>query len=472
MVENATMNGRQSKQNIGLIIGIAILILTALLPAPAGLSVAGKNSIGLLVSGIVMWVTEALPLAISAMMLMILLPFYGVTPQLSDVFKDFVSPVIFFIIATFALTTIIIKTPLATRLTRRLVGWAGDSSEKLVLGFMIGVAFLSAVMSNVPTTLLFMALGIAILQANNAQVGKSNLGKCIMIGIPFAAMLGGAATPAGTAINIMAMYLLEQATSIHITFLGWMVMGIPIVVIMVLVSWWYLIKVFPPEKISHTNMSYLYDDPASLGPLSGQEKKVITIITAMLVLWISSTWVPWLDTTTVAIAGLVTMFLPGINVITWDEFISDVSWEIVLLIGGVQSLAAGILNTGAADWMVSSFITVAAQWGSVLTTAAASTLMAFMHVIIPVGPAIAGMSVIPMAGVASSIGANPVVYVMLTAFMSGITFLLPIDCVPLITYSRGYYSMGNFIRAGWFPTVVLILLCTFLLPPLAALAGY
>lgn len=465
------MVNMDKKKLTGLILGIAILVLIWIIPAPTGLPPAGKNALGLLIAGIIFWVTEVVPLSISAMFLMVMLPFYGVTAKLADVFKDFMSPVIFFVIATFGMTTIIMTTNLATRLTGKLLTWAGDNSKKLVLGFIAASALLSTVMSNVPTCALFLALALTVLECTGAKPGQSNLGKCLMIGIPFGVMIGGGATPAGTSINIMAMSLLEQSSKIHITFLGWMIMAVPMTVIMVLISWWCLVTIFKPEPIKLSDLESMHKAVQDLGPMSIKEKKVIYIILAMLVLWILSTWFPVLDTTMVAILGLVVMFLPGINVINWTEFVGGVSWNIVLLIGGVQAIATGILKGGAAAWMVNTVLAGAAHWGATLTNLGASILMTIMHALIPVGPAIVGMSTAPIAGVAGLAGTSAAGLTVMVAFMSAITFILPIDCVPLLTYGKGYYTMGDFIKAGLIPTIALILYCTFILPMLAALIG-
>src|SRR5690606_22479032 len=131
-----------------------------------------------------------------------------------------------------------------------------------------------------------------------------------------------------------------------------------------------LVNIFKPEPISKQDLKSIQDEIAEVGPMSTQEKKVVGIISIMVVLWVASTWIPALDIYTVAIAGLVAMFLPGINVLTWEEFVDGVSWNIVMLIGGAQAIAAGLLNNGAADWIVNTALAGAAEWGATLTSLA------------------------------------------------------------------------------------------------------
>ncbi len=458
------------KKWLGLGLGILIMVIAHFLPETAGLTQAGKMAIAILLTGIVLWVTEVMPLAITALLLMVCLPYFDIL-NWSTTWSKFISSVIFFVIATFAITVALIKTSLATRIAGVLVRWSKGDPKGLVLGFMVGSALLSSVCNNVPTCSLFMSLALSILITDNAIPGKSNLGKCLMIGIPFGTMIGGAMTPAGTSINIMAIGLLEEATGMTISFLDWMLMGIPFAVIMVPISWLSLIMIFKPEAISQKSEDTINNMVISAGRLTSQEKKIIAIIGVMLVAWIASTWVPWLDATGIAVMGLIAFFFPGIEVLTWDEFVKGVSWEVILMIGGVQAVAAGIMATGAANWLVDGIMAGAANWSTPMLAGAAASVMTILHAICPVGPAICGMATVPISGLALLAGASPAVLTMIVALGAAITFILPLDCVPLITYSKGYYKMGDMVKAGIVPTFAMILVCAFVLPVLGTLIG-
>jgi len=161
-----------------------------------------------------------------------------------------------------------------------------------------------------------------------------------------------------------------------------------------------------------------------------------------------------------------------VDLLTFDELVKGVSWNVVLLIGGVQSLAAAIVSSGAATWIVKSVMNVVAGASDTAIMGGTSILVAILHIIIPVGPAIAGMTTIPLADIATMTGISPVAMVVMVAFWSAISFVLPIDCVPLITYGLGYYKMTDMIKVGWFPTIVLVAYCTFVLPVIAKMLGY
>ncbi len=459
-----------NKKWVGLIIAILVVVLAYFLPAGANLSQPGKMSLAILVAGIVLWVMEVMPLAVTAFLLMVCLPYFGILDW-HTTWAKFISPVIFFVIATFAITVALLKTNLATRIAGILISWSKGEPKKLVLGFIVGTALLSSVCNNVPACSLFMGLALSILTANGSSPGKSNLGKCLMIGVPFGAMLGGAMTPAGTSINIMAMGLLKQGTGIDISFLDWMLFGVPFAILMIPFCWLSLILIFKPEPVSDEAINSINELVAKAGKLEKNEIKILVIILTLLVLWIASTWVSWLDATGIAVMGLVAMFFPGIEVITWDEFVKGVSWEVVIMIGGVQSVASGILATGAASWLVHTALADSAVWGGTILAGAVATVVSILHVVCPVGPAIAGMATVPIAELAKLAGASPIVFTVIVGFGAAITFILPLDCVPLITYGKGYYRMGEMVKAGLFPTLCLIVICALFMPLIGHMVG-
>lgn len=459
------------KRQISLLIALAVLAVFCFMPVPEGLTRPGTIAIGLLLTGMVMWITEAIPLAISAFLLMVLMPYLGVM-TFPNVWAKFISSVIFFVIAAFGLTVALMKTNIPLRITATLMKWSGPNSKKLVFGFLCCTALLSTIVTNTANCALFMGLALALLKGNNAVPGVSNLGKCLMMGIPMASMIGGGVTPAGVSINIMVLGMVNAHTGMNISFLDWVIMGLPMAIIMLPVVWFCLVTAFKPENISPEALQGILKQAKELGPMNLVEKKVLSIVVLMLIFWVASSWFPKIDATAVALIGLVVMFLPGVDVLTFEELTKGVSWTVVLLIGGVQSLAAGILSTGAATWMVKSVMSMVAGASNTAIMAGASTLMAFLHVIIPVGPAIAGMTAIPFADIAAMTGISPAAMAIMIAFWSAITFVLPLDCVPLITLGLGYYKMTDFVKAGWLPTIVLIAYTTLVLPVLAKMLGY
>jgi len=463
---------RINKTTKELVTGIIVIFLfasTRFAPLPEGLTREGLTAIIFLIGAIILWVTEILPIAVSTFLVVTALPFFGVMP-LADVFSSFANTVFFFVLATFALTAALVNTDLPERIASLVLRWAGNNSRKLVLGFSIGTAVLSAIMSNVPTCALFASLSITIIKANsNAGPGETNLGRALMICVPAGAVLGGFMTPAGGPTNIVAINLLEETLGIRITFLEWMIVGIPVGIVGVLIAAFVTTAVWKPEPITNEAIEFANKTISNLGAMSAKEKKTIIIIAITFTLWVMSTWFPVLNTTAIALFGMVAFFLPGIRVLDWKKFSDNASWDVLFLIGGVNSLAAAALTTGAATWLVNSALSGAAAWPSFVTILVVSAIGCVLHIIIPSGPAVTGLAVVPMITVATMCGLNPVMITMLTAFWGGVTFMLPTDAVAALTYRYRYYKIGEMVKSGWIVTVVMVVVAAAAIPPLVML---
>jgi solute carrier family 13 (sodium-dependent dicarboxylate transporter), member 2/3/5 len=434
-----------TKKVIGILLAALLLVIFYYIDPPTGLSENGKNVLGLLLAGLTLWITEAIPVAVTALFMIIMQPVLNVD-SLSTAFKSFMSPVIFFVLATFGLSIVIVKTPLAARIANWLIKKAGDRSERVVLAFMVGAAILSAIISNVPVTALFMGLALEVIRSGSKQANTRNLGKALMIGIPFGAMIGGMMTPAGSSINILALYLLKEYTQTSVTFVEWMLFGVPLAVVLLPIAWLILIKLIKPEPLEKGIIKKLGAEiPAGF---TKTELKVSAIIILMVGLWVISSWVKDIDITLVAMAGLILFFLPGINLLDWDEFSSGVGWDTILMIGGVTSIGAAVVQTGLGKWFVEQSLLGTVGWGIILLTIAVGTLVNVMHLVLPIAPAIATVVIPPLAELSLAANIHPAVFAVTAAFMAGCSMLLPLDAVPLITYSKRYYSMWDMFKVG------------------------
>ncbi|TWH49221.1 SLC13 family permease [Sporomusa sp. KB1] len=459
-----------TKKYIGLILGVIILACAKYMSPPAGLSPQGLLSLGILAVGIVLWICETFPSAITGLFLMILVPIFGAM-DMNSAFKSFGNTAVFFIIATFSVTITLSKTKIPDKIVARMMLWAGTDSKKLVLGFLLCTATVSTIMSNTPVALMFLGLSYPILKAVNAKPGFSNLGRCLMIGIPIAAMIGGFGTPAGTNINILTLSLFQEATGSSVSFLQWMVVGIPMYLVMTVATWFSLVKVFKPEAITAEILAELRKKTSQFGKADAYEQKVKIAITTLFVLWIAGSWVPALNTTTVAMVGLVAMFLPKIELMTWDEFCKGVPWAVVIVFGSVNVVAAAVLTNGAAKWIAGLFISSIHGMAVLPILILFSLLIVCMHAVFPVGPAAVAMFTAPMVSVATAGGFSPVITAFILAFGFGATWLLPINPVFLLTYNEGYYTMLDTLKGGLIPSLVMIVLLAIWVPFAVALIG-
>jgi len=450
---------------------VILVFLSRILPLPEGLSREGLTSIVLLIAAIVLWVSEAMNLAITTILIVSTIPFFNIMPA-GSMFSSFAGSVFFFVLATFGLTAALVTSTIPTRIAGLILRWSGQNSRKLVVGFTLGTAILSSIMSNVPTCALFASLAIAILKTDGDPVpGTSRLGKALMIGVPAGSVLGGFITPAGGPTNVLAIEILDKA-GMHVTFLDWIILGFPLAVISCIIVAVWLGIVFRPDPISQGALDKAKRMVADAGPMSGREKKMLFIIFLMFVFWISSTWVKAFNTTLIALLGMSAFFLPGVKVLTWEQFTENASWDALFMIGGVGALAQGILGSGAATWLVDTLLSGAASWSPVIVYIVISAVICCLHILIPSGPAVVGLAVMPMIVLAQSAGVSPIAAAIITAFWGGATFILPIDAVPMLTYGYGYYKIPDMVKFGWLPSIVLVFIAALFIPFMLRVLGY
>lgn len=466
----STVAKGSSKTKRAALIAIALLIIVGFhfFPLPEGLSYAGKMSIALILAGIILWITEPVPLAISGLGLMISMPLFGVLDY-TNVWVNFISSVVFFIICSFAITAALLKTKIPVKMIYYLLNWSGTSGPKIVLGFLLASTALSAFISNLPCAAMFAGIAMSILKEDQSVLGESRFGKTVMIAIPFGTALGGCITPAGSALNVLCINVLRGETGINIPFLHWVAICAPIIIITLPIAYFFLIKIFKPEDIKESTLNTIREQMGKVGPLEALDQKVVMIILITIAAWILSTWTHW-DLTAIAVACTVAFFLPGIDAITWKEFTDAIAWPVVFLIGSVQSIAGGMVKSGAAAWIISGSLAKIAL-GSGALIAGAAFMLPLIRLVIPVGPPVIFISLIPLAGMAKAAGISAVVFTIIIAFAASVNLLLAIDANALITYSRRWYTMGEYFVAGIAPTLTFILCHIFLLPILVRLVG-
>ena len=469
------------KRIVGMALAAALIVLSRILPLPDGLSREGLTSVALLFAALVMWLTETMNLAAVTILVVAMLPFFGIgvsagaaaaggvsnmdlfRMNVSETWKQFGSNAFFFVLATFALTAALATSTIPSRIARFALKLSGESSLKLVLLFLLGTALISNLLSNVSACALMASLAMAVIRSSGSSAhGTSQLAKALLIAVALGAMVGGFMTPSSTATNILIMDLLESAGH-PIPFAYWMVVGYPVGIITCLIIGVTLYIVFKPEKVSRQVLEISRRDAAQAGPLTAREVKTLIITGLIFVFWISSTWIPVFNITLVALFGMCAFFLPGIDVLTWKQFKDNASWDVLFLIGGVGALAAGIQSTGAAMWFVDSVMSDAADWSPFMVALVCSAIVCLLHVIVPSGPAVAGLAAAPMIAVAlSTDGAvSPITLGLITAFWSSTAFIFPTDAVTVLSYSYGHYKMTEFVKFGWLPTVILVAVIAF-----------
>jgi sodium-dependent dicarboxylate transporter 2/3/5 len=381
------------------------------------------------------------------------------------------SPVFFFVLAMFLLASAVIASGVDRRFALWLLSVAGNEPRRVLLALMVGSAAVSTVMSDLVACALFATVGAGVLDRAGVRPGSS-FGRAVMLGIPIACFIGGVATPAGSSVNILGIHFIQEYGNIRVPFLSWTVIGVPMVIGLLPVAWWAVLRSNPPEIAAVGDAAAVNQERTALGPLRSSEKKILALFALLIALWTAGTWIEQLEVPVVALAGAMVLFFPGVELLTWRQAQEGVGWEALLMIGGVTSLGAVSVVTGLAQWLVHAALGGLAGWSPVWLIAAVSAFTVVVHLAIPIAPVINSVLIPPIVLLALDAGRNPALYAVPVAFTASCAFLLPLDAVSLLTYSRGYYRMLDMVRPGVLVSVAWVILMTALLLLLGPALGF
>jgi len=462
------------RQKIGLGFGVLVLLLSQIAPTPYGLTTAGQSTIGLTLFFLILLVTEALPLSVTSLLTIGLTPILGVTERFEGAVAGFSHPVLFFIVASFGIAGAIMEVPVTKRVLLALFRRAGWRIERILLALMLATAGTSFFMSNVPTAAIMMTIALEFINLLEDGPAKRSIGKTFLIAVPVATMIGGMATPASSSLNLLALSLLEQYTGQTVSFVQWMAIGIPLVVVLLPFAWFLMIKVYKPAQVD-PQMIAAYQETLQAqvkGPPGRKEVTVIFIILTMLVLWIASSWVPGIEVFTVALLGCVLFFLPGVRVLSWQKFLSGIIWDIIFISGTVLSIAGALVQNGVSSWLVETLYPAHLTLPTPLLVGFAAVVCFVMLLMITSAPALITVLAGPFIAIAMLNGAPPALLIMALAFCACNCYLLPLDTVQLLTYSKGYYRMTDMGRSTVFLQIALVVLLAVWLPFMGGVFGF
>lgn len=464
---------------LAMIAAVLATLLVLLLPTPAGLSAEGHQLMALFLGALILWTTEAIPISVTSLLVIAIQPLFGLI-DLGGAMQNAMTPVFFFVLVMFLIALAFTKTGLAQRFALWMLSRAGTDSRRAIYVFCIGSGLISMIVSDVPAAAIFLAIALSIFaKLDLTPERNSNFAKAVMLGIPIAALIGGVGTPAGSSINLLGLEIIVQQGGTDIAFIEWMAIGIPMVLVLVPLTAWVLVRIFPPEFEHIGAMADLQEERRQMGPVSRDEWKLISVVSIMFVLWVLTSWpsiypaplAPLSNIFLVSMLGGVAMFMPGINLIGWKEAQQSIGWDVLLLLFAVVSLGGLSSTTGLADWLVASSLGEVATWHVVLILLLISLFTVLIHLMLPINPVINVVMIPPIMALGSAAGFSPELFALPVIFTASCAFLLPLDAVPLVTYGKGYYSMFDMLKPGIPVSIAWVILMTILLLVIGPMIG-
>ena len=465
------------RQRVGLVAAPAAFLLLLLLERPAGMTPEAWRAaaVGLLMA--TWWVTEAIAIPATALLPLVLLPLLGVA-SIGDAAAPYANPIVFLFLGGFVLAGAMQRWELHRRIALSVVHALGTRPSRVVLGFMVATGFLSMWVSNTATAVMMLPIGlsvIALVAPRDAagDPGQLNFGTSLMLGIAYAASIGGLATLIGTPPNALLAGYMHTTYGVEIGFALWMLLGLPLVVISLPATWLLLTRVIFPIRIREIpgGRAAMRERLDALGPFAGAERRVAAVFILTAAAWILRPLledvVPGLSDAGIAMGAAVVLFLVpsgardhdgGAGLMDW-ETAERLPWGVLLLFGGGLSLAAAVTDTGLADWIGEALSGLEA-WPMIGLVLVVTAVVVFLTELTS-NTATAAALLPVLAPLAVSLGEDPLLLAVPAALAASCAFMMPVATPPnALVYGSGYVSIPQMARAGFWLNLLFIVLIT------------
>lgn len=465
--------GYSRRQLIGLWLGPVLFILMLLVPTPAGMEPAAQKMAAIALLMATWWMCESIPIPATSLLPIVLFPWLGLMST-GKAAAPYANHLIFLFMGGFIIALAMQRWNLHRRIAMNIVKVVGFSPARLIFGFMVATAALSAFVSNTATTVMMMPIGLAII-AHIIEEGKKegldkiidfsqgnfNFGLNLMLGIAYAASIGGVATLIGTPPNTVLAGYLNKTYGYEITFAKWMMFGVPLVLVLLPLCWLWLIKVANPMKLKKVpgGRDMINEELRKMGRMSAGERWTGQVFFLTAMAWIFRKQLSFLfpDPTlitdaTIAMAGALLLFLIPIslkkNIFVMDwHWASKMPWGVLLLFGGGLALAQGFSDTKLAHW-IGQQVGLLENAPVLVLVIAVATLIIFLTELTS-NTATAAMVMPILSAIAIGLGQNPMLLLIPAAIAASCAFMLPVATPPnAIVFGTGYVTIPQMVKSG------------------------
>ena len=462
-------------KRVGLLSGPLAFLLILFFFHPEGLSNEANAVLASTAWIAIWWITEALPIAVTALLPIVLFPLTGALP-LSDTTASFGHKYVFLYVGGFILAIAIERWNLHKRIALNIIKIIGTNITMIILGFMVATAFLSMWISNTATSVMMLPIGMAIiaqLKDNPDTIEDENeiFGKALMLAIAYSASIGGMSTLIGTPPNLVLAGIVQEIYNVEITFSKWIIFGLPISITLLFICWKYLTtyaftfkqKAFPGGRAE------IIKQHEALGPISYEEKLVLLVFGLTAMAWMTRSFLltrilPSIDDTIIAMIAAIALFvIPASKeksrpLINWNEAVK-LPWGILLLFGGGLALAEGFKSSGLAVWIGNQMtlldgvalllllliLVAAVNFLTEITSNLATTAM-----LLPI-----------LAPLALTIDVHPYILMVGATVAASCAFMLPVATPPnAVVFGSGHLTIPDMFKAGIWMNIISILLLT------------
>jgi sodium-dependent dicarboxylate transporter 2/3/5 len=486
------------RKRIGLFTGLLVFIIILIIPGSGSMEVSAKRAAACAALMAVWWITEAIPIPATALLPVVLYPILKIASA-KDAVLPYADRNIFLFMGGFFIAMAMQRHNLHKRIALHIIRLIGTSSRKLVLGFMIATAFLSMWISNTATTMMMLPMGMAVISHFQTQVENENTGVVIdphrfrfaivlMLGIAYAASIGGIGTLVGTPPNIVFAGIVRStlADSQEIDFLTWMKIGLPFVIVFLPIAWLYLVYIASPPEMKNIpgSKSLIKNEIKALGRIGRGESITLIIFGLTALGWIFRTNISighftitgwsnllgiekYVHDSTVALTGAILLFIIPTDlkkhefVLNW-EWAKKIPWGILILFGGGFALASSFQSTGLDKWIGEMFARI--NHVSILILIVSICILLMLLTEITSNTATITMMLPVLAAMALSMKIHPFILMIPATISTSCAFMLPVATPPnAIVFGSEYIEMHLMARIGVFLNLTAVVLITTLM---------
>lgn len=458
-------------KKIGLWLGPVLFLLLILIHPDTLMSGVGWKVAALAIWMITWWITEAVPIPITSLLPMIGFPLLGIF-NIKEATAPYASPIIFLFMGGFMIALALERHNLHKRIALNLIKITGLNGNGIILGFMIATAILSMWISNTATAVMMLPIALSVVglvNANNSTgAGYSKFKTGLMLSIAYAANIGGIGTLIGTPPNVVLAGYINSFYNVDIGFLDWMKIGIPVMLLLLLVTYLLLTRVFYKNNLGRIEGADIMfkKELDTIGRWSNEERAVASIFGLTAMGWILKQQInqligqPLLTDTTTAMIGGVAMFMVPIDkkgkmLMQWEDMIK-LPWGILILFGGGLCLAKAMESVGIVNLIgdaVASYQGVS-QWTILILT---TSIVLFMTELMS-NVALITIFIPVLIGIASGMGINPYLLCIPATMAASCAFMMPISTPPnAVVFSSGFIRMRQMIKIGFALNIISII---------------
>ena len=479
-------DGSLIRKSIFIALGPLLCILMLILPPPGGMSEGAVKVAAAALMMIVWWTTEAVPMALTALLPLIMFPLLGFSSIAASA-AGYANHLIFLYIGGFIIALTLERWNIHKRIAYAVLEALGTNPRRILLGFMCATGLVSMWISNTATTVMMLPVASAVIGRMGdilrrhypefeARSIHKRMATAVMLGVAYSASIGGIGTIIGTPPNLVLAGALKEIFQYEISFVAWMGVGVPLAVLFIFIVWLLFINIYrlPPQNIPEAE-SIIRKAKTELGSMDSNEKKVLTVFILTAAAWISRKWLitpllPKVNDSVISLIGAALLFIIPVSrekrgeagpfIMNWETAVK-LPWGIVLLFGGGFSLAAAFTKSELSLWIGEQLSGLA---GLPLAAVIASIVLLVTFLTEITSNTASTTLLMPIMGaLASVLNADPVVIMGVAAIAASCAFMLPVATPPnAIVFSSGSITIPQMVRTGIILNLISVILVTLL----------